>query len=182
VSERTLRRWRESAEDGRPNAERAVPTNALTQEERLTVLTLCNLPENKDLPPGQIVPALADKEIYFASESTSYRILRAFSQLNHRGRARAPKNTPKPVHATTAPNQVWVWDITYLKTSVAGIYMYLYIIMDLHSRKIVAHETWESENAEHSRKLLRRASLSENIAANSTPVILHGDNGRTLKY
>ena len=75
-----------------------------------------------------------------------------------------------------------MWDITYLKTSVAGIYLnMLYIIMDLHSRKIVAHETWEAENAEHSKALLRRACLSENIAASASPVILHGDNGSPLK-
>lgn len=181
LSERTLRRWRETAEDQRPAAKRFTPTNALSQEERSAVLTQCNLPENKDKPPGQIVPTLADQGIYLASESTFYRVLKANSQLNHRGRARAPKSKPKPVHTATAPNQVWVWDITYLKTSVAGIYLYLYIIMDLHSRKIVAHETWEAENAEHSKELLRRASLSENIAASSSPVILHGDNGSPLK-
>lgn len=181
LSERTLRRWRGNTEDQRPLAKRPTPSNALSQEEQFAVLTLCNLPENKDKPPGQIIPALADKGIYIASESTCYRVLKAYGQLNHRGRARAPKSKPKPVHTATAPNQVWVWDITYLKTSVAGIYLYLYIIMDLHSRKIVAHETWEAENAEHSKALLRRASLSENIAASSAPVILHGDNGSPLK-
>lgn len=181
LSERTLRRWRKTTADRRPTAQRATPIHALSQEERQAVLTQCNLPENKDKPPGQIVPALADQGLYLASESTFYRVLKANSQLNHRGRARAPKSTPKPVHTATAPNQVWVWDITYLKTSVAGIYLYLYIIMDLHSRKIVAHETWEAENAEHSKALLRRACLSENIAASASPVILHGDNGSPLK-
>ncbi|MFT4901751.1 MAG: putative transposase, partial [Lentimonas sp.] len=118
LSERTLRRWRKTAEDGRPAAKRATPINALSPEERQAVLTQCNLPKNKDKPPGQIVPALADQGIYLASESSFYRILKANMQFNHRGRARAPKSTPKPVHTATAPNQVWVWDITDLKTSV----------------------------------------------------------------
>ena len=106
LSERTLRRWRETAADRRPAAKRATPINALSQQERLAVLTQCNLPENKDKPPGQIVPALADQGIYLASESTFYRVLKANSQLNHRGRARAPKSKSKPVHTATAPNQV----------------------------------------------------------------------------
>lgn len=106
LNERTLRRLRKTAEDRRPLAKRATPINALSQEERRAVLTQCNLPENKDKPPGQIVPALADQGIYLASESTYYRVLRASGQLNHRGRARAPRSKPKPVHTAAAPNQV----------------------------------------------------------------------------
>jgi putative transposase len=70
LSERTLRRWRGNTEDQRPLAKRPTPSNALSQEEQFAVLTLCNLPENKDKPPGQIIPTLADKGIYIASEST----------------------------------------------------------------------------------------------------------------
>ena len=53
--------------------------------------------------------------------------------------------------------------------------------MDLYSRKIIAHEAWLEENAQHSKELLRRAALSERIAMSSTPLVLHGDNGSPLK-
>ena len=53
--------------------------------------------------------------------------------------------------------------------------------MDLYSRKIIAHEAWGEENAEHSKKLLHRAALSENIASTPHPLVLHGDNGSPLK-
>ena len=53
--------------------------------------------------------------------------------------------------------------------------------MDLYSRKIIAHEAWGEENAEHSKELLRRAALSESIAMSSSPLVLHGDNGSPLK-
>ena len=47
--------------------------------------------EFMDLPPKQIVPALADKGEFIASESTIYRILRAVDQVHHRGRTAKPQ-------------------------------------------------------------------------------------------
>ena len=65
------------------------------------------------MPPCEIVPALADEGKYLASESTFYRILREEKMQNHRGRSQAPGKNPKPTSFTaTAPNQVWMWDIT----------------------------------------------------------------------
>ena len=115
---RTLRRWQEAEQagkgDGRPTAERPRPTNALSEEERQAVLAVCNQSEYAHLPPTQIVPQLADKGIYLASESTFYRILRDEKQAVHRGRAQPPQKRAKPQPCkATAPNQVWSWDITY---------------------------------------------------------------------
>mgnify|MGYP000119678621 CR=1 FL=1 len=79
LSVRTVQRWRcdgDVGEDRRPNAERPVPTNALSEAERGAVLAVCNSPEHASLPPSQIVPRLADQGTYLASESTFYRILR----------------------------------------------------------------------------------------------------------
>jgi len=185
LSRRTINRWRidqqNNKEDKRKNALRAKPSNSLTSEQKDEIISYCNLPENASKPPAQIVPELADQGIYIASESSFYRVLRERKQLMHRGRARTPKKKIKATHTAKAPNKVWVWDITFLHSSVAGIYYKLYFIMDLYSRKIVAYETWTEENAEHSKALLQRASLSENIAISSKPLILHGDNGSPLK-
>jgi len=57
----------------------------------------------------------------------------------------------------------------------------LYVILDLFSRKIIASEVWEEENAEHSKSLLQRACLAEKLAAHTHPLVLHGDNGSPLK-
>lgn len=186
LSLRTLLRWRIAQligrSDGRPAARRPVPGNALSAAERAEVLRQCNTPENASKPPAQIVVELADKGIYLASESTFYRILRAASQQHHRGRARAPRPpAPRPTHTASAPNQVWCWDITWLPCKLAGRFYKLYAIIDLFSRKIVAAEVWEEENAEHSKTLLRRAVLAEKLAATAAPVVLHGDNGSPLK-
>ena len=79
ISARTYERWYVDSEindDKRPTAKRPEPSNKLTVEEYKSVLNVLTIPEYADLPPSQVVPALADKGIYIASESTMYRILR----------------------------------------------------------------------------------------------------------
>jgi len=82
---------------------------------------------------------------------------------------------------TTAPNQVWTWDITWLNAMIKGGFFKLYLIVDMFSRMIVAYEVWETENAEYSKRLIRKASLAQGIAANDKPLVLHSDNGSPMK-
>lgn len=49
-----------------------------------------------DLPPAQIVAVLAKERQYVGSEMTIYRIMREEGLVNHRGRARQPRE-PRPV-------------------------------------------------------------------------------------
>ena len=96
IDVRTLQRWKpvgekQVREDQRPKAVRPEPLNKLTHKERQQLLETCHQPAYASLPPSQIVPKLADQGIYLASESTFYRVLHENDQLNHRGRARAPK-------------------------------------------------------------------------------------------
>jgi len=84
---------------------------------------------------------LADEGIYLASESTFSRVLREHGQTAHRGRAKAPRTVrPPTTHIATEPRQVWCWDMTYLPAQVMGRWFYLYLILDLYSRKIVGWE------------------------------------------
>lgn len=93
---------------------------------------------------------LADRGIYLASESTYYRILKAKNQLHHRGSSKPRGTYTRPVSYTArAPNQVWSWDITHLPGEVKGERYYLYMIMDVYSRKIVAAEVREVERGEY---------------------------------
>ncbi|WP_444943943.1 IS3 family transposase [Microbulbifer sp. ZKSA006] len=183
ISLRTLQRWRgeEGAkEDLRPNAQRPIPKNRLTEEERKTVLAVCNSPEFASKPPGQIVPALADCGEYIASESSFYRILKAAGQLQHRGRSRPRKKyKPPTTHVAEAPNQVWSWDITYLPSRVKGQYYYLYLVEDIYSRKGVVWEVHECESGEHAATLMQRAILREQCF--TSPPVLHSDNGAPMK-
>lgn len=156
-----------------------MPANKLSEAERETILKTANEAKFANLAPSQIVPKLADEERYLASESTFYRILRAEKQLAHRGRAKAAsKKRPEPVVAT-APNQLWSWDITYLGTTVKGLFFYLYLIMDVFSRKIVGWEVYAEESADHAAKTFRKAYLREGIAGHA--LMLHSDNGSPMK-
>lgn len=184
ISERTLQRWRKSStplEDKRRVAARPTPKNKLSDTEVIRILETVNQPEFQSLPPSQIVPILADQGTYIASESTIYRVLREHKMQNHRGRARRPGNKPISTHCATGPNQVWMWDITWLPGPAKGIYFYLYLILDLFSRKVVAWETWSEESAENASILVRRAVVSEQCIASETPLVLHSDNGSPMK-
>ncbi len=182
ITDRTYQRWTVDGgvkEDQRPIVDRPTPKNKLTQEEREEIIKITNTPEFADLPPSQIVPKLADRGIYLASESTIYKILKEEKMNTHRNRSKEPVKREVPTHIATAPNQVWTWDITWLNAFVKGQYYKLYLIIDIFSRLIVGYEVWETENAEYSKHLVRRATLAQGIAGN--PLVLHSDNGSPMK-
>lgn len=179
ISKRTFERWYkdgEIQEDKRKTALRPEPRNKLSKEEYQNVLNIVNHPEFADLPPSQIVPALADKWIYIASESTFYRILRKENLHHHRGNTKPPERVKCLLHILLP---VWTWDITWLNTYNRGIYYKLYMIIDIYSRKIVAWEVWHEETGELASELVERAILSEKIKGK--PLILHSDNGAPMK-
>jgi putative transposase len=183
ISPRTLQRWREGGEvkaDGRQQAgQRREPANKLSEEEKLRILAVANEPEFACMPPSQIVPILADRGRYIASESSFYRVLREANQLAHRGKAKAPKrHRPTPLQASAA-NQLWSWDITYLATTIKGQFFYLYLILDIYSRKIVGWEVYANESAEHAATVFRKTHLREGVGAQS--LVLHSDNGSPMK-
>jgi transposase InsO family protein len=114
-----------------------------------------------------------------ASESTFYRVLREAGQLAHRGKAKPPnRRRPIPLVAT-GPNQLWSWDITYLPTTVRGVFLYLYLILDVYSRKIVGWEVFDIESADHAATVFRKAHLREGVPGQS--LVLHSDNGSPMK-
>ena len=76
-------------------------------------------------------------------------------------------------------NQVWAWDITYLPSAIKGEYHYWYMMLDVFSRKIVAHEVHPHEGMAEASQLLRRASLAEGRIMQ--PLVLHSDNGSSMK-
>lgn len=179
VSPRTVQRWRkpESAEDRRCGP-RTQPANRLSQAERQRVLQVANSEQYRDLSPKQIVPRLADEGQYIASESTFYRVLREHEQLRHRGKARPAVKRPRPEHVASAPNQVWSWDITYLKGPVRGAFLYLYLVVDVYSRRVMGWQVHEEESGQKAAALIRHCWQQ---AGRPQGLTLHSDNGGPMK-
>jgi transposase InsO family protein len=184
ISPRTLKRWKADGRilsDRRPEATRPIPAHALTEEEKQTILALCNQPEYTDLPPSQIVPRLADQGLYLASESSFYRVLREAEQLHPRGRAKAPqKRRPPTSYQAKGPNQVWTWDITWLPAAIKGQFFYLYLILDIYSRKVVGWEVHSQESAAQAATLIEKTCWAEKVPRHQ-PLVLHADNGSAMK-
>ena len=180
LSPETLRRWQSNPDGKDERAGPHTPSPAvLTDAERTMIVEVVNSTRFRDKSPWQIVPALADEGRYLASESTFYRIMRAQGLLTHRGRSRPrQRKRPDPLLAQS-PNEIWSWDITYLLSAIRGQFYYLYLVMDIFSRKVVGWEVHDRESAELSSALMERIFREQNIPKNR--LIIHSDNGGPMK-
>lgn len=181
ISAKTYQRWQQpnNGQDGRLTAQH-LPTNKLTEHERQQVISIANEAKYANLSPSKIVPKLADKGRYIASESTFRRILKENNQLAHRLASKPSRKVVKPRAITaTAPNQLYSWDITYLPTQVMGLFYYLYLVMDIYSRKIVGWQVYEKESSALAADLMIDICHRESIKKDQ--VILHSDNGSPMK-
>ncbi len=177
ISARTFQRWqKELRRDSRKGSKRFVP-HKLTNEERNEIIKAACSQEFKDSYPSEIVAKLAEKGVYIASEATFYRVLKEERLLSHRRKSKAPVKREKPRLKATGPDQVYSWDITWLKSEVAGLYYYLYFVMDIFSRKIIHWEIHESESSEKAAGMLRKISAKKIIRG----LTLHSDNGAPMK-
>jgi putative transposase len=179
LTARTLQRWVTSDGDGRRGPNRS-PANKLSDAERRKVVAVATSPEFRDSSPKQIVPQLADRALYVASESTMYRVLHDADLQHRRGRARPP--TPRPrEHRADGPWQLASWDITYLPSSVRGRFFYLYLVEDVWSRKILGWAVHETEDSAHSAALIQQIRDDAGHGVDLTGWVLHSDNGSAMK-
>lgn len=179
VSLRTLERWEKCPGGDQRQGPKTQPANKLSSEERRSVIELLTSKDYLDLPPSQVVPILADKGIYLASEATMYRILKQERLATQRGKSRSRKHKRPEPFVATGPNQVWSWDITYLQTTIRGRFFYLYVAMDIFSRKITGWQVFERENSENAAIMIEAACKIEGISKQS--LVLHSDNGSPMK-
>ncbi len=83
------------------------------------------------------------------------------------------------MHCATRPNQVWSWDITWLPTNVRGIYLHLYLTMDVWSRRIVGWRIAEGDSADIAAEFILQACRDGNIDPRG--LVLHSDNGKPMR-
>lgn len=180
LSQRTLQRWQLSPSQGDQRRGPLTPSaKNLTLEEKNEMIHISNSLEYRELNPHKIVVKLADFGKYVASESSFYRLLKANDLLTHRSKSRVKSKQPPKCLIAKNPNEVWSWDITFLKTEVRGMFYYLYMIEDIYSRMIVGWSVEEVESAEHSARLMERCCLQEKVSRGQ--IDLHADNGGPMK-
>lgn len=186
VAERTYHHRRAAAE-GRlaPRPSRAKPAEEhesvpwrIPDAEREEIKDVLCSQRFGDLAPAQIYATLLDEGIYLCSERTMYRILAEHDLVRERRRGHRHRgHVPPRVHAT-GPNQAWSWDITRLRGPVVRSWFYLYVVLDIFSRKIV---TWSIDTIESdtvAKRLIERACQREGIDPDQ--LILHSDRGAQM--
>ena len=179
ISIRTFQRWKAgNTIDQRKGSAKNIPKK-LTEKERQQIIDVACSKRFKDLNPYEIVAILAEEGTYIASERSFYRILKENNLLKHRGKSkpRSKKNTKPDELKATGSNQVWSWDITYMKSAILGMFFYLYLFIDIWTRKIVGWEVHEYESAEISSEIMIR--LEHEYGING--IRLHSDRGSPMK-
>jgi putative transposase len=181
ISARTVERWRARPEgDDQRRGPRRQPGNALSRAEEAEVIKTLTSPRFAGLSPKLVVPLLADEDgEYLASEATMYRIQRKHGLRNRRRAQRHNVTRARALHRATGPNQVWSWDITWLPTTVRGRYFYLYMFIDVWSRRIVGWEVHEREGDDLAAALVRR--ICDETGIDPAGLILHADNGNAMR-
>jgi putative transposase len=155
-------------------ARRAQP-RALSPEQQAEVRAALHGSALCDLSPRQAHARLLEAGTVLASVSTFYRLLRANGESVERRLQRPPQRHSKPQLTATAPHQVWTWDITKLPTHVRGVYLSLYVILDLFTRYVVGWMISRKENAGLANHLFQRVIANYGITGNN--LIVHSDRG-----
>lgn len=180
VSLRTLERWEKDPdkEDQRRGPD-TVSAHGLSEQERRAIVEVSNSSAYRDLSPWQIVAQLADSGRYLGSESSFYRVLKQNQLLSHRQKSKPHVHSRPRALLARNPNEVWSWDITYMKGPIRGAYYYLYLVEDIFSRMIVGWTIEEVESAEHGARLIDRICQEQGITKGK--LTLHSDNGAPMK-
>ncbi len=108
-----------------------------------------------------------------------YRLLAKNQAVKERRDVRRHPKYVRPELAASGPNQVWTWDITYLKGPVRGTFYYLYVAIDIYSRLIVGWLLGERECEEYACRLLEQSYRKQGVQP--AQLTIHADRGAPMK-
>ena len=136
-------------------------------------------PRFADQAPAEIYASLLDEGVYHCSIRTMYRVLGQNDEIRERRKQLRHPVYQKPELLAEGPNQVWSWDITKLMGPTKWSYFYLYVILDIFSRRVVGWCVADAESA-----VLFKPLLDDAIAKHNVPpgqLTLHADRGGPMK-
>lgn len=189
INRRRVVRWNMKIKQGqslknlRPGP--GMPVNRLLPEEVDAVLQMSVKEEYADLAHRILAVTAWDLNIFLVSFSSVYRILVSHGLMSIRGRqGRHNGQSIPPVRKElTGPNQRWCWDISYLLTYEKGLYLFLYVLLDEYSRKVVSWLISWNQTAEEAKRLMDEGLINENILdlpEENRPEVFN-DRGRQMK-
>jgi putative transposase len=162
-----------------PRTPRPRPRRALSLLQQQVVLDLLYEPRFADQAPAEIYAGLLDQGVYHCSIRTMYRILGQHAEVRERRRQLRHPVYQKPELLAISPNQVWSWDITKLMGPAKWTYFYLYVILDIFSRRVVGWCVADAETASLFKPLFNEAIAKHNVPPDQ--LTLHADRGSPMK-
>ena len=105
----------------------------------------------------------------------------AFDSLDERERRRQATHPAKvkPELVAHSPNTVWSWDITKLRGPTRGVYLHLYVVIDVFSRYVVGWLVADYESSTLANKLFLETCSREGIVPGQ--LTIHADRGSSMK-
>jgi len=162
----------------RRSRKKSIQPRALSSEERINVIKVLHSKPYADQPPAEVYQRLLEQGQYLCSVSTMHRILRSLGENGDRRNQRQAQHHAIPRLLAQAPNEVWTWDITKLPLIRHGVYLSLYVVLDLFSRFVVAWMISLKENSALSKQLMDEAIARYSIQPNQ--LTLHQDRGSPM--
>jgi putative transposase len=173
------RRQAAAARPPAPPRPRPKPTRSLGPGERQAVIELLREERFVDQAPAEVYASLLDEGLYLCSIRTMYRILHEHDEVRERRRQLRHPVYVKPELLAEGPNQVWSWDISKLMGPAKWTYFYLYVIIDIFSRRVVGWCVADAETAALFKPLFEDAAAKHGVAPGQ--LTLHADRGPSMK-
>ena len=165
-------------EPARRSRQKAVQPRALSEQERTVVTEILHSEEYSDEAPAAVYQHLLEQNQYYCSVSTMHRILRSEKTAGERRNQRPAQHHAIPRLLATAPHDVWTWDITKLPLVRRGVYLSLYVVLDLYSRFVVAWMVSSKENSALASQLMAEATARYRITPGQ--LTIHQDRGSPM--
>jgi putative transposase len=162
-----------------PTRARQKSARALAAPERQAVLEMLREPRFVDQAPAEVYAELLDQGLYLCSIRTMYRILHENGEVKERRQQLRHPIYKKPELIAESANQVWSWDITKLMGPAKWTYFYLYVIIDIFSRRVVAFQVADAESVALFKPLFLDAIKQHDVPPGQ--LTLHADRGATMK-
>lgn len=152
----------------------------LDESERQKILDYLHSSRFADKSPSEVYHTLLDDDgIYLGSVRTFYRVLEDNDEVRERRAQLRHPQYRKPELVATKPNQVWTWDITKLRGPATWTYYYLYVIIDIYSRKVVGWMLADRESGSLAEELIGETCIKQNVDRGQ--LTIHSDRGAAMQ-